>query len=88
MGILRFKTEDGTLLQAVDLSTSRALDIPYTADAHYGSFKAPVILLPVSEELEEGLASRVYKLIENDHLIIIRNGERYDVTGVKMPEQH
>ena len=26
----------------------------------------------------------VYKIIENDHVIIIRNGERYDITGKKL----
>ena len=26
----------------------------------------------------------VYKIIENDHVIIIRNGERYDVAGKKL----
>lgn len=28
--------------------------------------------------------SRVYKIIENGHVFIIRNGERYSVTGTKL----
>ena len=51
--------------------------ISYEADAHHGSLKAPVILQPVENE-------RPYKIIEENHVIIIRNGERYDVTGKKL----
>ncbi len=45
----------------------------YEADAHYGSLKAPIVLKPIDE--------RPYKVLENNHVVIIRNGERYDVTG-------
>lgn len=38
--------------------------------------KTPVILKPTD--------NRPYKIIENDHVIIIRNNERYDVTGKKL----
>ena len=31
-----------------------------------------------------GDATRVYKIIENDHVVIIRNKEKYDVTGTKL----
>ena len=51
--------------------------ICYEADSHHGTLKAPVILKP-----EEG--TDVYKIIENDHIVIIRNNERYDVTGKKL----
>lgn len=48
-----------------------------SADAHHGSLKAPILL---RKDDEVG----VYKIIENDHVIIIRNGERYDITGKKL----
>ena len=51
--------------------------INYSADAHHGSLKAPIML---RKDDEVG----VYKIIENDHVIIIRNGERYDITGKKL----
>ena len=51
--------------------------INYSADAHHGSLKAPIMLI---KDDEVG----VYKIIENDHVIIIRNGERYDITGKKL----
>jgi len=45
-------------------------------DAHHGSLKSPVILRPADD--------RPYKIIEDGHVIIIRGGERYDVTGKKL----
>jgi len=50
--------------------------IRYQTDVHHGSLKAPVVLQKADE-------TGVYKIIEDDHVIIIRNGERYDVTGKK-----
>jgi hypothetical protein len=50
--------------------------ISYTADSHHGSVLAPIILRKDD--------NRPYKIIENDHVIIIRNGERYDITGKKL----
>ena len=75
IGELRFEL-DGEIVEPVDISTSRHLDISYSPNAHHGSLKDPIILKPVD-------GSAVYKIIENDHVIIIRNGERYDVTGKK-----
>ena len=68
--VLRFETEDGTALVS-------GVPIRYTADTHYGSPEAPVVLQPEN-------ADSVRKLIENDHVIIIRNNEKYDVTGKKL----
>ena len=51
--------------------------ITYTADSHYGTLKAPVVLRKTDEV-------GVYKIIENDHVVIIRNNEKYDVTGKKL----
>ena len=70
MGELRFTTEDGTPLVS-------EMPITYAADAHHGSLKAPVILKPSDPD-------RVRKVIEDNHVIIIRGGERYDVTGKKL----
>ena len=49
------------------------MTIGYSADVHMGSLKAPVML----KKSDTG----VYKRLENDHVVIIRNGERYDITG-------
>ena len=51
--------------------------VNYSADSHYGTIKAPVVL-----RKDEGVG--VYKIIENDKVVIIRNNERYDVTGKKL----
>ena len=69
-GELRFKTEDGT-------SLTTEMPINYVADSHHGTLKAPVILQPAERSLP-------YKIIENNHVIIIRNNEKYDVTGKKL----
>ena len=68
-GELRFETEDGIVLTS-------EMPITYVADAHHGSLKAPVILQPGDD--------RPYKIIENNHVVIIRNNEKYDVTGKKL----
>ena len=52
------------------------MPISYVADAHHGSLKVPVILKPGD--------NCPYKIIENDHVVIIRNNEKYDVTGKKL----
>lgn len=82
-GEIRFETEDGTSLtpinsEAINAEGNKrdAVTINYIPDAHHGSLKAPVILKPGD--------NRPYKIIENDHVIIIRNGERYDITGKKL----
>ena len=76
IGELRFEL-DGQILEPVDVSTSRGIKISYTPDAHHGSLKAPIILQPAGE-------TSVYKVIENNHVVIIRNNEKYDVTGKKL----
>jgi hypothetical protein len=70
---LRFETEDGVVLST--LSESGLSTLSYEPDAHLGSLKAPIKLTPA------GL--NTYKVIENNHIIIIRNNEKYDVTGKK-----
>ena len=69
VGELRFETEDGTVLTAEQ-------PITYQADAHHGTLKAPIVLRPGD--------NHPYKIIENNHVIIIRNNEKYDVTGKKL----
>ena len=54
-------------------------NINYSADSHCGSLKAPVLLRPTETD-------RPYKIIEDNHVIIIRGGERYDLTGKKLSE--
>ena len=68
-GTLRFETEEGTPLTS-------EMPIGYVADAHHGSLKAPIILRPGD--------NRPYKIIEDNHVVIIRNNEKYDVTGKKL----
>ena len=50
--------------------------INYFADAHHGSMVAPIIL-------RKGY-DRPYKIIENEHVVIIKNNEKYDVTDKKL----
>ena len=49
----------------------------YEPDAHFGSLESPIMLMPTDD-------NRPYKIIENNHVIIIRNNEKYDVTGKKL----
>ena len=70
VGELRFEM-DGQTLQPENGA------INYSTDSHAGSLKAPITLRPADE-------TGVYKIIENDHVVIIRNNERYDVTGKKL----
>ena len=69
-GIVEFRTANGEKL-VPEIGT-----ISYLPDAHYGSLKRPIVLKKNN--------STVYKVLENDHVIIIRNNERYDVTGKKL----
>ena len=73
---LRFETEDGTPLIVAGEPSSA---IHYLPDAHEGTPQAPVRLIPRTDD-QVGAT----KIIENDHVVIIRNGERYDVTGKKL----
>ena len=70
VGELRFEM-DGEILMPV------CGTIHYVADSHHGTLKAPITLRPADE-------TGVYKIIENNHVIIIRNNEKYDVTGKKL----
>ncbi|MBO7455871.1 MAG: hypothetical protein J6T76_05680 [Paludibacteraceae bacterium] len=75
VGELRFEM-GGETLMPFDISTSRHLDISNIPDSHHGSLKAPIILRKDD--------NRPYKIIEDDHVIIIRNKQKYDVTGIKL----
>ncbi len=60
--------------------------LTFTSDDHIGTPWEPYIIRLRTEGIEEVPGdqvqdTKVYKLIENDHVVIIRNGERYDVTG-------
>ena len=68
---LRFEAEDGTLLTIVNRPI-----VNYVPDSHHGTLKAPIILKPGDD--------RPYKIIENEQVVIIRNNEKYDVTGKKI----
>lgn len=87
---LRFETEDGQWLNVQINEPYGEADrmngvnkemaneqMVYAPDAHSGSLKVPVIL-------KQGEPGRVRKVIENDHVVIIRGGERYDVTGKRL----
>ncbi|MBQ7647563.1 MAG: hypothetical protein IJS92_00600 [Paludibacteraceae bacterium] len=78
VGELRFETEDGTPL-VIETSSLQGGDggrLIYNADTHLGTLKAPIILIPCD--------NHPYKIIEDNHVIIIRNNEKYDVTGKKL----
>ena len=72
-GELRFETEDGTPLQPLTVNHE---PLTYQPNAHHGSLKAPIILIPGD--------NRPYKIIENNHVIIIRNNEKYSIDGKKL----
>ncbi len=76
VGELRFEMS-GQPLMPFDSSTSRNIEISNEANSHHGSLRAPVVLRP-----DDG--SGVYKIIENEHVVIIKNNEKYDVTGKKL----
>ena len=69
---IEFRTEDGQKLTA-----NGQEPIAYQADSHYGSLKSPVVLTTNDD-------NRPYKILENNHVIIIRNNEKYDITGKKL----
>ncbi len=69
MGELRFEIDGENLVPANGA-------MMYSADSHHGSPKAPIVL-----KKED---NRPYKIIENNHIVIIRNNEKYDVTGKKL----
>ena len=71
-GELRFETESGKRLSVAGHQTIR-----YVADSHHGSLEKPILLEPDNDQ-------RPYKMIENEHVVIIKNGEKYDVTGKKL----
>ena len=70
LGMLRFEM-DGQTLEPENGA------IRYLTDSHAGSLKAPIMLRPADQ-------TGVYKIIENNHVVIIRNNEKYDVTGKKL----
>jgi|GEM_PF-2516893 len=66
-----FFTESGSRL-------APSQPVIYQPDAHLGELRQPVVLM--SQEDNE---QTVYKIIEDDKVIIIRNGERFDIFGRK-----
>jgi hypothetical protein len=79
IGELRFECNGETLIPSYMNGTSYICPsyIDYRPDAHYGSLKAPVILRKADE-------TGVYKILENNHVVIIRNNEKYSITGTKL----
>ena len=69
-GTLDFRTTDGARL-----SVKRP--VVYESDSHWGSLEEPLILTPANK-------GNAYKIIENNNVLIIRNNEKYDVTGKKL----
>ena len=77
VGDLRFEMEGQELMVKGEGLMVNGESVRYSADSHQGSLRAPVLLRPADDE-------RPYKIIENDHVVIIRNNEKYDVTGKKL----
>ena len=69
IGELRFEMDGDTYVPVCGA-------INYTADSHHGTLNAPIELRKEDH--------RPYKIIENNHVVIIRNNEKYDVTGKKL----
>lgn len=65
-------------------------NLTYVSDEHMGTPWEPYIIqLNPAEVIEtvgaEGADTiRTYKILEDDHIVIIRNNEKYDVTGKKL----
>ena len=68
IGELRFEMDGETYVPVCGT-------INYSADSHHGSLRAPIVLKPMD---------RPYKRIENHHVVIIRNNEKYSITGTKL----
>jgi hypothetical protein len=84
IGELRFMTDDGqelvpTLNYQLSTINSQLSTVNYQPDSHHGTLKKPVLLTPS----EQG-AAKVYKIIEDDRVVIIRNNEKYDIIGNKL----
>ena len=78
-GTLRFETESGQELMIDPSSLQGGVGgrLIYAPDSHHGSLKAPIVLKPCDD-------NRPYKIIENNHVIIIRNNEKYGIDGKKL----
>ena len=77
-GTLRFEMDGRALeIEPSSLPEGGGDRLLYAADRHAGSLRAPIMLRPADE-------TGVYKIIENNHVVIIRNNEKYDVTGKKL----
>ena len=76
-----------TVLNGEEVTIDRGLT--YVSDEHVGTPWEPYIIqlnstVGIETVGAEGTGTTgVYKVIEDDHIIIIRNGERYDITGNK-----
>ena len=90
---LTFRTAEGQWLNVqinnpyseADRSTEGRKEIVNNPDAHYGTLESPVLLTPsLNGQSGADAAVDVYKLLDNGHVVIIRNGERYDVTGLRL----
>lgn len=77
-GELRFEM-GGEALMPVDLSKNRKIDISNVPDSHYGSIEEPIILTPSVKGQGD-----VFKILENDRVVIIRNNEKYGIDGQKL----
>ena len=83
-------------IKVYDPATQTTTVVPqtlqYTDDANIGTLAEPYIIqLQASEGIEtvgvDGFDSdRPYKRIEDQHVVIIRGGEKYDATGKKLPQ--
>ena len=81
---LTFRTANGEWLN-VQINGKIANNQINNPDSHYGSIESPVLLIP-SANGQSGAdgSGEVYKILDNGHVVIIRNGERYDVTGLHL----
>ena len=69
------------LNDTVEVTTSSTLDILMTRDtAIYAVFEVD----PATDITNANADINAYKRIENNHVVIIRNNEKYDVTGKKL----
>lgn len=84
------------LTALVTLDGGRTVNVPmnlvFDADNHYGSVNEAVIIRIDGAQIIDPATGNLlpgndpYKILKDGHLIIIRDGVGYDVTGVRLAE--
>jgi len=77
-GALRFEMNGEELMVKGEGLMVNGESVRYQPDSHHGSLKAPVVLSTLNSQLS------TFKILEDNHVVIIRGGEKYSLTGTKL----